>query len=1384
MFLGRENRVMLTPRWMCVVVVLACGGALGGVSDVAMAAATHQFLEQITSLPAEGPHGETIAPPLKLSGVDAMTVDHGHLWVDEHIEGAGRRVDEWDASSGVFEAQLEQPAALQLAGSAIAVAEGTGEREVYVAASKGGEPVVGVFGPNGKLQGEPWTGSPTQSFSESAGAGQKAAITGLAVDRSSSLADSAAGDVYVSTASGGGVVDVFKPAAGGTETYVTQLTGTCASGSGCETAQLFSDPHGVAIDPSNGDVLVSDFTAALTSVVDVFEPVLEMPGQYRFLFQIAESPHGPFTGEVSVAVDGVAGDIYISQGSEGEAQYVNEFRLTSSGESVEYEGRLEGTPGGPFALVRSVTASSEEPQDLYVGDFDRLRGAGVIDIFGSDLPLPDVATEAASGVTPAAATLHGTVNPEGVTITACAFEYGMSTAYGNSAGCEPAAGEIGSGSSAVEVHATVAGLEPDTTYHLRLLAGNANGNNTSPDATLTTAGPGLRSESVTEVTSTSATLNASLNPHGSPARYFFQLAAGSLASCTPASCAGIPANPVSIGSVEGAVEVQQPVQSGISPGGTYHYRVVVESEPSEGATETFYGAEQSFTAELPTPSALPDGRQWEMVSPPEKRGAALQPIGSEDVTQAAADGNAFTYAAASPIEAQAAGYYSHTQQFSLRTAAGWVSREITPSHAAGSGVPVGVGHEYRFFSEDLSHAVLQPFGPFIPDSSPQALAPEEASEQTAMLRNDLSSTNPVAPCLQASMQCYRPLVSGCPPAGSECAPGIAAHADVEAGITFGQLGGVEGEYTLPCPPAPICGPQFVAATPDLSHIVLVSGAPLIQSPKGVNLYEWSAGQLALVSRLPRGEGGEATGGSIGEKGQGARGAISTDGSRVFWSSSEHGERLYMWDAVTGTSIRLDAVQGGVQEEGTPQALFQIADSEGSRVFFTDTQRLTANASPLGQRDLYECAISQPAHGEPECKLTDLTPSAPSGEPAAIQGTVLGAAEDGSSIYFVANGILGDGGEHGAVHGGCKEGAHEEEQTCNLYVSHEGAIHLIAVLSGADRPDWIGGNGLLQLLSHLTARVSPNGRWLAFMSARQLTGFDNHDAASGHPDEEVFLYNAETQKLTCASCNPTGARPAGEEAQSESLVVAGAWNKPSWLAANIPGWTPFSGDASRHQPRYLTDEGRLFFNSRDPLVPQAENGTWDVYEFEPTGVRAGSGHECSPATPAYTAANGGCLGLISSGTATEESAFLDASQSGADAFFLTGARLTPQDGDDALDVYDAHECSAVAPCPTPALEVSPPCHSGDACRPAPTLQPELFGPPSSATFQGPGNPPPPAASSKPKTAAQIRAEKLARALKACHRDRRRARRAACERSARRRYAVARARNSAQRKRRHH
>ena len=332
--------------------------------------------------------------------------------------------------------------------------------------------------------------------------------------------------------------------------------------------------------------------------------------------------------------------------------------------------------------------------------------------------------------------------------------------------------------------------------------------------------------------------------------------------------------------------------------------------------------------------------------------------------------------------------------------------------------------------------------------------------------------------------------------------------------------------------------------------------------------------------------------------------------------------------------------------------------------------------------------------------------------------------------------------------------------------HDGQARFVTTVSGKDYPDWSGQGG--SSLSKLTARVSSNGQWLAFMSQLPSTGYDNADAVSGKADEEVFLYHAEEDgsgRLVCASCNPSGARPHGV-GYGENTRIGGAnvWENGTWLAANIPGWTPYALGTAIYQSRYLSDEGRLFFNSNDALVAEDINDNQDVYEYEPTGIG-----DCVQANRLYHAVTDGCLGLVSSGVATGESAFLDASESGSDVFFLTNEKLVSQDIDGALDVYDAHACTSTAPC-TLLPTVPPACTTADACRTAPLPQPAIFGAPASATFAGAGNPVPSGPSATVKPRSLSRAQKLARALKACHSKRNPRKREACQRQAQARYGV--------------
>lgn len=484
--------------------------------------------------------------------------------------------------------------------------------------------------------------------------------------------------------------------------------------------------------------------------------------------------------------------------------------------------------------------------------------------------------------------------------------------------------------------------------------------------------------------------------------------------------------------------------------------------------------------------------------------------------------------------------------------------------------------------------------------------------------------------------------------------------------------------------------------------------------------------------------------------------------------------LYLRDVARGETIQLDAARGTAEPE-KELSHFRTANSTDSRIFFTSPDPLTGDATAYpqeGNEDLYEFELTSGPEAPLAGKLTDLSVDHTSGESAGVKG-VIGASEDGSYVYFVAGGVLGNGAEHGALRGGANLYVDRYDTASNAWSQPE----FIATLAEGDAASW--GSGETNL-AHMTARVSPDGHYLAFMSEHELTGYDNSDANSGMPDEEVFLYDAETRRIVCPSCNPTGARPVGSKgsaAYEERLWDYAELWQGRWVAGDIPGWTNKDLSSSLYQSRYLGDSGRLFFNSSDALVPADVNGTEDVYEYEPDGVGGcqGATHGQS-ASVVFSEALGGCVALISAGTSSEESAFMDASETGGDVFFLTLSRLSPQDYDTSIDVYDAHECSTSSPCAPPISQAPPPCTTGDACKPAPTPQPTLFGSPASETFSGAGN----VTSSPPTTAGTVkrsltRAQKLAAALRACKSQRKRA---ACKRRARKQYGKPKARKAEQ------
>jgi thermitase len=206
---------------------------------------------------------------------------------------------------------------------------------------------------------------------------------------------------------------------------------------------------------------------------------------------------------------------------------------------------------------------------------------------------PTAETNAASSITRTSATVNGTVNPNGSTVTDCHFEYGPSESYGSSVPC---ASLPGSGNSVVSVSAVVETLSANTAYHFRIVAANSGGTSHGEDRTFATLPypPTVTTNAASSIAQTSATLNGAVNPNGAPVTdcHFEYGSSASYGSSLP--CASLP------GAGETPVGVSASVGSW-SANTTYHFRTVATSSAG-----TEHGSDQMLTTLADAPTVVTD----------------------------------------------------------------------------------------------------------------------------------------------------------------------------------------------------------------------------------------------------------------------------------------------------------------------------------------------------------------------------------------------------------------------------------------------------------------------------------------------------------------------------------------------------------------------------------------------------------------------------------------------------------------------------------------------------------------------------------------------------------------------------------------------------------
>jgi hypothetical protein len=341
----------------------------------------------------------------------------------------------------------------------------------------------------------------------------------------------------------------------------------------------------------------------------------------------------------------------------------------------------------------------------------------------------------------------------------------------------------------------------------------------------------------------------------------------------------------------------------------------------------------------------------------------------------------------------------------------------------------------------------------------------------------------------------------------------------------------------------------------------------------------------------------------------------------------------------------DAVTYEVSQGHSVNYLGMVGD--GSRVFFTSNEQLTADDHDTST-DLYmwseasnsltRLSIGANGAGNSDACSTSWTErcdAVPVSDGALTDNSFATAAEE---VYFYSPEQL-DG----------PKGVFGQR---NLYVYRDGHVTFVTTLA----PD--------QPLTRI--QVSPDGAHAAFVTASQVTSFDN----SGF--QEMYSYSPLSGALHCVSCDPRGNPPSGD------------------VQASVHGI-------------FMSNDGRTFFYSPDALVPQDTNGLHDVYEFvdgRPQLITTGIGSEDTQTTHNQVRPAG----------------LSGVSADGVNVYFSTYETLVPQDHNGQfLKFYDARTGGGFSFTPPPA-----PCAAADECHGAGNPSPDAATITSEADLGAGGN----------------------------------------------------------------
>jgi hypothetical protein len=508
-----------------------------------------------------------------------------------------------------------------------------------------------------------------------------------------------------------------------------------------------------------------------------------------------------------------------------------------------------------------------------------------------------------------------------------------------------------------------------------------------------------------------------------------------------------------------------------------------------------------------------------------------------------------------------------------------------------------------------------------------------------------------------------------------------------------EVGPVGGPYTLVATIPQRYDTGFRAASADFSHVLLESddhallpgseGAVAEGTVEGApNVYEWSDGRLRLVNVSDAGSLVNPCGAQVGDNeinggsipgAVGAADAVSEDGSKVFFTSPASS----YYFALSGPGceepkrlyMRVDARE--TVEVSKPEEGIELKPSERKEVRYDGATEDGSEVFFDTETPLTGKTVEEEATGLKNKLFMYNTVT----ETLTRIGSFPVVGENHKGLPAPYFDLSKDGS---TVY---YRSAEEPYSVFRRYDVNSGAPpSVVAVATGAEA---------------LTepAYTTPNGQFFVFTSSGSVVG---EPRGAGH--NELYRYDAADGSVMCVSCGEGDAPTEGEQFE--------------------PNLNDTLLNTADETPRFLpmSDNGQyVFFQTTAQLVPQDTNSTsdilsnsslpgLDVYEWEADGTGG-----CALAQ--------GCTHLLSTGEDVGQSTFLGASSDGKNVFLATAAELLPQATPEFTNIYDARIDGGFPPAPT-----EPECLSCQGVG----SPPPLFSVPASVSFNGPGNPAPPAA----------------------------------------------------------